>query len=75
MLGAFGVLRLSNSPAIGSRNILVNLGEWGLMPVHGAAVVGKKFGIFLFKLLPRERIGWLPAAFFSAVCFKKMPFF
>lgn len=54
---------------------LVNLGQWGLMPVCEAGVVGKKFGIFLFKLLPSERIAWLPAAFFSAVWFKKMPFF
>lgn len=53
---------------------LVALEEWGLMPVHGAGVVGKKFGI-LFNLLPSERITWLPTAFFSAVWFKKMPFF
>lgn len=35
---------------------LVNLGQWGLMPVCEAGVVGKKFGIFLFKLLPSERL-------------------
>lgn len=54
---------------------LVNSGEWGLMPVHGAGLVGKQFGIFLFKPLPSEKMAWLPAAFFSAVWFKKMPFF
>lgn len=52
----------------------MNSGEWDLVPAHGAGVIGKEFGI-LFKLLPSERIAWLPAAFFSAVRFKKMPFF
>lgn len=54
---------------------LGNMGEWGLMPVCGAGVIGKKFGIFLFKLFPSERMAWLPAAFFSVVWFKKIPFF
>lgn len=54
---------------------LVDSGEWDLMPVRGAGLVGKQFGIFLFKPLPSERMAWLPAAFFPAVWFKKMPFF
>lgn len=53
----------------------MNSGEWGLVPVRGAGLVGKQFGIFLFQPLPSERMAWLPAAFFSAVWFKKMPFF
>jgi len=38
----------------------------------GLESLEKKFGIFVFNLLPSGRIAWPPAAFFSAVWFKKI---
>lgn len=53
----------------------MNTAEWDLMAARGAGVIGKKFGISVFNLLPSERIAWPPAAFFSAVWFKKITVF
>lgn len=78
MLGALGVLRLSDSPGVESLSIPSEFSGAGS---HARAwgwshwKKNNKFGIFVFNLLPSEKMAWPPAAFFSAVWFKKITVF